>query len=46
MGDPICILIGEDEARIAAAVLDLGLPRVPGDEAVCRREHALAEDRR
>jgi hypothetical protein len=46
MGDPICILIGEDEARIAAAVLDPRLPGVPGDEAVCPGERASAEDRR
>jgi hypothetical protein len=46
MGDPTCIPSGEDEARIASAVLDPGLPGVPGDEAVCCGERASAEDRR
>jgi hypothetical protein len=46
MGDPICIVIGQDEARFAAAVLDPRLPGVRGDEAVCCGERVSAEDRR
>jgi hypothetical protein len=45
MGDPIRILIVEDEARIADVVRGPGLPGTSGDEAVCRRERTSAEAR-